>query len=246
MAPEPQAPRRLEEVLGYQFQRTELLEEALTHASSAAGHNERLEHLGDAVINLVAAEMLYARHPDAREGQLTQWKSLLVSRETLARVGERLGLAPYLRVGGGLDGTALPRSLLGNAIESLLGAVYLDAGGGLDAEGGGLAACARIAARWLEPEFNALPERHARAHAKMLLQDWAQAERGAPPSYPVIDAYEHPDTHAFRICAEVAGRRFAGVWAPSKKEAERLAAWEAVMVLREEGERIGDHGGEGS
>jgi ribonuclease-3 len=242
MAQESQAPRRLEEVLGHRFRRAELLEEALTHASSAAGHNERLEHLGDAVLNLVAAEMLFLRHPDAREGLLTQWKSLLVARETLARVGERLGLAPYLRVGGGLDGEALPRSLLGNAVESLLGAVYLDAGGGLDPRGGGLAACAQLAARWLEPELAALPDRHARAHAKMLLQDWAQAQGGPPPIYVVTDAHEHPDAHAFRVCAECAGRRFAGAWASTKREAERLAAWEAVLTLRAEGARIGGDG----
>jgi len=242
MAQDSQAQRRLEEVLGHQFRRAELLEEALTHASSAESHNERLEHLGDAVINLVAAEMLFIRHPDAREGLLTQWKSLLVARETLARVGERLELAPYLRVGGGLDGSALPRSLLGNAVESLLGAVYLDAGGGLDPNSGGLAACARLAARWLEPELAALPNRHARAHAKMLLQDWAQAERGAPPGYVVTESHEHLDTRSFHVCAEVAGRRFAGAWAPSKREAERLAAWEAVLVLRAEGEMLGEDG----
>ena len=244
MAQDPQAPRRLEEILGHRFRRAELLREAVTHASSAGIHNERLEHLGDAVLNLVAAEMLFRRFPKAREGLLTQWKSLLVARATLARVGERLGLAPHLLVGGGLEGGTLPRSLLGNAVESLLGAVYLDAGGGLDAESGGLAACARLAARWLEPELAALPERHVRAHAKMLLQTWAQAERGTPPSYSVTDTHEHPDARAFRVCAEVAGRRFAGAWAPSKREAERLAAWEALMSLRAEGERIGGDGSE--
>lgn len=242
MAQDPQARRRLEEILGHRFRRAELLQEALTHASSAESHNERLEHLGDAVLNLVAAEMLFLRHPDAREGLLTQWKSLLVARETLARVGERLGLAPYLIVGGGLDGASLPRSLLGNAVESLIGAVYLDAGGGLDPAGSGLAACSRLVARWLEPELAALPDRHARAHAKMLLQSWAQAQRGAPPSYLVTATHDHPETRAFRVCAEVAGRRFGGAWAPSKREAERLAAWEAVLALRGEGERIGDDG----
>lgn len=242
MAPDPQPARRLEEVLGRAFRRAELLEEALTHASSAESHNERLEHLGDAVLSLVAAEILYRRFPRAREGVLTQWKSLLVSRESLARVGERLGLERFLRVGGGLDPSALPRSLLGNAVESLIGAVYLDAGGGLEPGGGGLAACAAIAAEWFEPELDGLPARHARAHAKMLLQDWAQARHGAPPSYALTGAHDHPDARAFRVSAEVAGRRFAGAWAASKHEAERLAAWEAILALREEGEEIGGDG----
>lgn len=243
MAPEPQPARRLEEVLGHRFRRAELLEQALTHASSAAGHNERLEHLGDAVLGLIAAEMLFARFPEAREGLLTKWKSLLVSREALTRVGERLGLAAHLRVGGGLDSAALPRSLLGNAVESLIGAVYLDAGGGLDSAGGGMAACAAIAARWFEPELAALPARHARAHAKSLLQEWAQARHGAAPTYLVTDVHEHPEARAFRVCAELGGRRFAGAWAASKREAERLAAWEALLELRAAGEKIGADGG---
>jgi ribonuclease-3 len=243
MAPDPQPARRLEEVLGHRFRRAELLEEALTHASSSGSHNERLEHLGDAVLNLVAAEMLYLRFPGAREGLLTQWKSLLVARAALARVGARLGLAEHLRVGGGLDGGALPRSLLGNAVESLIGAVYLDAGGGLAPGGGGLAACAAIAARWFAPELEALPARHARAHAKSLLQEWAQARGDAAPGYAVTAVHEHPDARAFRVCAEVGGRRFAGAWAASKREAERLAAWEAVLALRAEGEEIGGDGG---
>ncbi len=237
MTPAPHPLRRLEETLGHRFRRPELLEEALTHASVAVDHNERLEHLGDAVLNLIAAEMLFARHPEAREGALTQAKSLLVSRDNLARLGERLGLAEWLRVGGGLgrDG-ALPRSLLGNAVESLVGAVYLDAGGG---EGGGFAASRRLVTAWLQPELEGLPQRHARAHAKMLLQDWAQARGLPPPAYAVTEVHEHPDTRAFRVIAAVGGRSFPGAWAASKHEAERLAAWEAVLLLRAAGEEVG-------
>lgn len=243
MASAPNSLRRLEEILGHRFGRPELLEEALTHSSSAEGHNERLEHLGDAVLNLVAAEMLFTRFPAAREGVLTQAKSLLVARETLARVGERLDLGAWLRVGGGLDpARALPRSLLGNAVESLAGAIYLDCGGVHGPEGGGLAVCARVATDWLAPELEELPRRHARAHAKMILQDWSQARGGAPPEYAVTATHEHPDTRAFCVRATLAGRQFAPAWAASKREAERLAAWEAVLELRAAGEAIGADG----
>jgi ribonuclease-3 len=228
--------RRLEEALGYRFRAPELLEEALTHASSAEGHNERLEHLGDAVLNLVATEMLFARRPRAREGALTQAKSLLVSREHLARVGERLGLRQRLRGGGGLPrGRELPRSLLGNAVESLVGAIYLDAGGA----DGGLAPCRAVIVTWLAPDLEDLPRRHARAHAKMLLQDWAQARGLPPPAYRVGATHEHPDTRSFRVTAEVGGRAFPGAWAASKREAARRAAEEAVLALRAEGEELG-------
>lgn len=231
--------RRLEDLLGHRFRAPALLQEALTHASSTEGHNERLEHLGDAVLNLVATEMLFARRPGAREGVLTQAKSLLVSRENLARVGARLGLEAWLRVGGGVGSAGvLPRSLLGNAVESLIGAVWLDAEG---AGASGYATCRAVATRWLEPDLADLPLRHARAHAKMLLQDWAQAHGHPPPEYRVSGAHEHPLTRSFRIVARAAGREFPPAWAASKREAERLAAWEAVQVLRAEGEEIGGH-----
>jgi ribonuclease-3 len=230
---------RLEDLLGHRFRAPALLQEALTHASSTEGHNERLEHLGDAVLNLVVTELLFARQPRAREGALTQAKSLLVSREHLARVGERLGLEHWLRVGGGVGRAgALPRSLLGNAVESLIGAVWLDAE---SAGASGYAACRALAARWLEPDLADLPQRHARAHAKMLLQDWAQAHGHPPPAYEVCGAHEHPDARAFCVRATAAGREFPAAWAASKREAERLAAWEAILILRAAGEPVGSH-----
>ena len=237
MAADPAPTRRLEELLGHRFRDPRLLEEALTHASRDEEHNERLEFLGDAVLDLVAAEMLYTRHPDAREGRLTQWKSLLVSRATLGRVGERLDLGRWLRLGAGLgDRRTLPRSLPGNTVEALIGAIYLDTGGG----GEGLRACAAIAERLLAPELHGLPARHERAHAKMLLQEWAQRARGAPPEYRLTATFEDPETRSFRMCAHVAGRDFPPAWGTSKREAERRAAWEAVLVLRAEGERLGE------
>lgn len=229
--------RRLEALLGHGFRDPGLLREALTHASRAEGHNERLEFLGDAVLDLVVAESLYRRFAGAREGRLTQWKSLLVSRETLARVGERLGLAAFLQVGSGLDRQrSLPRSLAGNAVEALLGALYLDLGG---ARGGALETCRRVAEEWLAPEMADLPRRADRAHAKTLLQDWAQARVGAIPRYELVEVHEHPETRSFRVRARVGARDFPPAWGTSKRQAERRAAWEAVLVLRSEGETLG-------
>ena len=119
--------RKLEACLGYSFHAPRLLWEALTHASTQEVHNERLEFLGDAVLNLVVSQTIFARFPEAREGRLTELKAFLVARNTLEEVAQRLGLAGEIRTGGGLENRgSLPRSLLGNALEAILGAIFLD------------------------------------------------------------------------------------------------------------------------
>ncbi|RMH04703.1 MAG: ribonuclease III [Planctomycetota bacterium] len=224
-------PERLDGRLGHRFRDRELLARALTHASARDAHNERLEFLGDAVLDLVVAEALYFALPGKREGELTELKALLVSRDTLERVGRRLGLEEWIETGRGLAGRgSLPRSVLGNAVEALLGAVYLD----LEPPGR-LAGAARVAWSWLLPEMPRLARELVRSRAKPKLQAWAQRERGCLPAYPLLDSFHHPETHAFLVAAEVAGRRFPAAWGSSKKDAERFAAWEALMVLEREG-----------
>ncbi len=223
--------RRLEDRLGYRFRDRELLARALTHASARDGHNERLEFLGDAVLNLVVAEALFRTLPDRREGGLTQLKALLVSRDTLERAGVRLGLADFIVTGGSLaERGSIPKSVLGNALEALIGAIYLDA-----PEQERLGRSGALALRWLQPEMTRLEGEHARARAKSKLQAWAQRQHGCLPQYHQVDRYDHPEAHAFAVSADVAGRRFPAAWACTKKEAERLAAWEALLVLQGEG-----------
>ena len=223
--------RHLEDVLGYHFRDRELLERAVTHASLQEDHNERLEFLGDAVLDLVISGFLFGEYPEEREGRLTEWKSLLVSRATLARAGERLGLDRWMRYGGNLKGRqSLPRSLFGNTVEALLGAVYRDC-----PEEEVLATCRRIVLAMLRHELLALPENYARMQAKQTLQNWAQTKKGTVPRYSLIDFYEHPETQSFQVVAEVGNRGFPPAWGASKKEAERRAAWEAVLILRSEG-----------
>ncbi|KAA3609582.1 MAG: ribonuclease III [Planctomycetota bacterium] len=224
-------PSELEKRLGYPFQDPNLLEEALTHASCQDDpHNERLEFLGDAVLNLVVAEELFRRFPHSREGRLTELKSRIVARQTLAEVGIRLGLEPFLRTGGSLEGRpSLPRSLVGNAVEALLGAIYLDAAQR------GMNQAGRAVLRWLAPELDAVSEERRWANAKQNLQSYAQKQCGGLPKYQVKSTYEHPDATSFMVEAEVAGRCFPAAWGSSKKEAERWAAWEALLVLASEG-----------
>ena len=231
MAGIPLALRHLEDLIGYRFRDRSLLELALTHASIDEDHNERLEFLGDAVLDLVVSALLFAEYPQEREGRLTEWKALLVSRATLSRLGERLGLDRWISSGGNLDKRfSLPRSVYGNAIEALLGAVYLDC----PAETV-IVTCRTIAVRWLHHDLAALPENHARMQAKQTLQNWAQTVRGSIPVFHLTDFHEHPETQAFQVSAEVGNRSFPAAWGASKKEAERRAAWEAILILRAEG-----------
>lgn len=235
MAGIPLALRHLEDLIGYRFRDRSLLELALTHASIEEEHNERLEFLGDAVLDLVVSALLFETYPDAREGRLTEWKSLLVSRATLSRLGERLGLDRWIRSGGNLEKRhSLPRSVYGNAVEALLGAVYQDC-----PSESVIPVCRTMVAHWLHHDLAALPENHARMQAKQTLQNWAQTERGSIPVFHLTDFHEHPETQAFQVSAEVGHRSFPPAWGASKKEAERRAAWEAVLELRAEGSLAG-------
>ncbi len=231
MAGIPLALRHLEDLIGYDFRDRSLLERALTHASVDEQHNERLEFLGDAVLDLIVSALLFSEYPEEREGRLTEWKALLVSRATLSRLGERLGLDRWIRSGGNLQGRrSLPRSVYGNTVEALLGAVYLDC-----APECVLAVCRTMVVHWLHHELAALPENHARMQAKQTLQNWAQTKRGSVPVFRLTDFHEHPETQAFQVSAEVGNRAFPPAWGASKKEAERRAAWEAILELRAEG-----------
>ena len=222
---------RLEDLLGYEFGDQRVLHAALTHASHPEEHNERLEFLGDAVLNLIAAEELYRRFPDEREGRLTQIKSRLVARRTLERVARRLGVQDFLRTGASLElRRSLPRSVLGNALEAILGAVYLDAG-----PEEGFQVARKLALRWLEPEFSASMREGQPATAKQILQLHAQREHHPLPIYRFVDRFEHPETAAFKVEVEVGGRRFPSAWGTTKKQAEGWAAWEAILQLRGEG-----------
>ena len=137
-----------EAALQYRFQNRELLRNCLTHASSAnhrLASNERLEFLGDAVLGTVICEMLYVRFPEAPEGELTRIKSIVVSRNTCAKVSEAMGLQKFLLMGKGLSlHDRVPLSITAAVFEALIAGVYLD---------GGLAAAQELLERALGPEI---------------------------------------------------------------------------------------------
>lgn len=217
----------LEKQIKYRFKKKALLETALTHPSfryeDAATEldNQRLEFLGDAVLGLLAADMLTECNPDANEGELTQLKSAITSGAALATAAREMGLGDHLRLGRGeaASGGADRDSNLEDALEALLGAVWLD---------GGLKAARKFFERTIFQTLeNAEP---TLKNPKGMLQEYAQKNGWPIPSYEVLEAIG-PD-HERRYCVEVTVSTYAFRGdGTSRREAEKMAAEKAVRHM---------------
>jgi ribonuclease-3 len=170
---------RLQQRLGRSFSKPELLSQALTHRSHGNPHNERLEFLGDGVLNCVIAAALFERFPRAKEGDLSRMRASLVRQESLARLAQDLGIGDMLKLGEGelkSGGFSRP-SILADALEAVFGALFLD--GGFDA--------ARDAINVLyAPSLAALDPKAVDKDSKTLLQELLQSRRIALPKYTVV------------------------------------------------------------
>jgi len=223
---------QLAERVGHAFSSRTLLEQAVTHSSFSHEHrvedNERLEFLGDAVLQLCATVLLYARFPDAPEGQLSRSRARLVNTTALAALGARLAIGPVLRLGVGEEATGgreRPRVLAG-AVEAVLGAVFEDAG---------YTAAATLVGRWMaEPlEELAREETQGWKDPRSLLQERTQSTLGATPIYDVTVQDGPPHRPRFGVAVRVGDRVLATGEGPSKREASRHAAARALLVLEE-------------
>jgi len=211
----------LERKLGYSFADRELLERALTHSSAGDGakdisHNERLEFLGDRVVNLLTAERLMELYPEEREGELTKRMHALISGETCARVAERAGLSEALRLSGGESrrGGRANATILGDACEALIAALYRDAGLDRTRE--------IFAGLWAE-EFDAA-QAYVGANPKSELQEWAAQQKLPVPAYEVVSRSGPAHAPTFEVelrVGELAPVRAEG---RSRQAAEKLAA----------------------
>jgi ribonuclease III len=208
----------LGEALGYQPRDRGLFRAALTHRSAAGPNNERLEFLGDAVLNLVVAHLLYRAFPQADEGDLSRLRARVVSREPLAELAARLGLGEVLQLGSGelKTGGFRRQSILADAFEAVCGALFLD---------GGLAAVEGLLERLLGSRIAALPDPATLKDAKTRLQEYLQARSLALPRYRVEGIEGEPHAQRFRVSCEVPelGRRAHG-GGSSRRRAEQDAA----------------------
>ena len=212
--------------LPYDFQRPELLELALTHASRDSGpNNERLEFLGDAALDLVVAEELFGQLEDQPEGELTELKAAVVSRRTLAKAARELKLGSMAKVGGGMRQRSLPKSVLANLYEAVLGAIYLD---------GGYPAARDFALLTLRPFLDNVRSRVGALNPKQNLQHLTQARWGGPPHYTLLDQRGQAHARAFLVAAKIKKQVFPSAWGRTVKEAESWAAFEALLVLEAE------------
>lgn len=216
------------EALDHQFTRIELLVEALTHPSAVRRRGiarrgyERLEFLGDRVLGLIVAELLWRRFPNEAEGELTRRHTHLVRREALAEVAQVVGLGQRLIVSAGEDAAGVREndSVLADVCEAVIAALYLD---------GGLAAARRFVEQRWEARLSALgaPPRDP----KTALQEWAQG-RGLPlPAYRTVATEGPPHRRRFTITVSVEGLAPATATGSSKRAAETAAAAAALAIL---------------
>ncbi len=198
---------------------------ALTHRSFAGRNNERLEFLGDAILNFVAGEALYERFPQAREGQLSRLRARLVKGETLALLARGFELGEYLRLGSGelKSGGYRRESILADALEALIGAIYLDAGMDVARE--------RVLA-WLSNELDSLTLVDTNKDPKTRLQEFLQSRGAELPRYEVIEIQGEPHCRTFFVQCEVAllTEQTQGQGA-SRRIAEQVAAAAALVAL---------------
>ncbi|MBV6476067.1 MAG: ribonuclease III [Rhodocyclaceae bacterium] len=166
----------IERAIGHVFDSRDLLDRALTHRSFGASHNERLEFLGDSVLNCVIAQALYEKFSEVREGDLSRLRANLVRQETLAQIAERFGLGEYLRLGEGelKSGGFRRPSILADALEALFGAVFVD---------GGFERAKQTILRLYQPFLANLDPHHSGKDAKTSLQEYLQGRRLALPQY---------------------------------------------------------------
>jgi ribonuclease III len=213
-------------ILEYRFKNAQLLDAAITHASSASNRldsNERLEFLGDAVLGLVICRRVYEMFPDRLEGQLTVIKSAVVSRKTCASISDEIGLTGLIRVGPGMEKPGrLPHSLAAGVFEAVVGAIYLD---------GGFDAAAQFVLKHMQQWLESYAQSAHQYNFKSMLQQHVQRIAGCTPTYEVLDESGPDHNKSFRVRVIIGGKTYDPSWGHSKKQAEQEAAFLALRAL---------------
>lgn len=228
----------LESVLGHEFRDSRWLLEALTHSSripertaeDSPGDNEKLEFLGDAVLELLVSEELVRKFPDWREGQLSKGRSRLVNAASLCAAAQRLGLGRHLRLSRGEEKTGgrSKSAILADAYEAVVAAIYLDAD---------LDSARRFVQRSLiDGALTAAADTLGRPDHKSALQELLQARGLSPCTYCVVEAFGPDHQKTFRVELRIAGEITTTGAGKTKKEAEQAAAVAALLQLRAQDE----------
>jgi ribonuclease-3 len=215
--------------IGHAFRDARLLDLALTHRSAAAAHNERLEFLGDAVLGMVAAEVLYGRYPAADEGTLSKLRARLVRRDTLEVVARGIDLGRHLQLGSGetRSGGHQRGSILANALEAVIGAVFLD---------GGMAPARELILRLLSGHLAGLAIDEDLRDPKTRLQEFLQGRGHALPVYSVEQVSGSAHDQLFEVVCRLDG---LGLSVRGQGSSRRLAEQQAAEQALREADRHG-------
>ena len=221
-----------EKKLGLKFKNKDLLVQAFVHRSYLnenpdfyLSHNERLEFLGDAVLELVVTEYLYGQYPDKSEGKLTNWRAALVNSKILARVAKESGFNDFLLLSRG-ESKELGKArkyILANTFEAVIGALYLDAG---------FEVCRDLIKKYLIKELPVIIEKRLYKDAKSHFQEESQEKVGITPSYKVLEEWGPDHAKQFVIGVFLGGELIAKGEGSSKQEAEEEAAQEALEAKK--------------
>ncbi len=220
------AERWLYKTLQYRFDDSDLLQQALTHRSAAGSNNERLEFLGDAVLDFVVSEAVFHARPDATEGDLSKLRSSLVKDATLATIARELGLGEHLVLGSGEKKTGGHRreSILADALEAIFGAAYLDSG---------FDAARRIIEHVYAARLQALPDVADLRDPKTRLQEWLQGRKKPLPVYELVAVTGKAHQQKFEVTCSV--KDVANVThgtSTTRRKAEQKAAAEMLSLLQ--------------
>jgi ribonuclease III len=232
----PEALSGLQERLGYTFSNQTLLCQALTHRSTppdsdsnlgrqSIWHNERMEFLGDAVLDLVVSTILFRHYPDSAEGALSHWRSSLVNTRSLSKLAESIQLGSCLMMGRGeaLSGGRKKVSILGNCFEAILGALFLD---------GGLEPVEKFLTPLIALQVEGLQEANQHKDYKSLLQEKLQSVGRSLPLYQVTSIIGPPHERIFEVSCLLENDQVAGIGSGnSKRFAEQSAAREVIEKL---------------
>lgn len=218
---------RLERALGYSFVDKARLKQALTHRSFSSTHNERIEFVGDGILNALIARALFLNFPRHSEGELSRMRAALVCQEGLALVANQLNLGEYLWLGEGelKSGGHKRASILSDALEAILGAIWLD---------GGFAAVEKVVEGLFAERLASIDPSAGTKDAKTALQEWLQARKFTLPAYTVLRQEGDSPDQIFEVsCAVADGAIITRAEGASRRAAEQLAAAEALVLLAE-------------
>lgn len=216
---------RLQKKIDYQFADLGLLKQALTHRSAAKIHNERLEFLGDGILNLTIAEALYHQFPKCNEGELSRMRATLVREPTLAELARQFELGEYMALGSGelKSGGFRRESILADAVEAIIGAMSLDSN---------LPAAMQVVRQWYQPLLVQIKPGENQKDPKTRLQEYLQGKRLPLPTYDVTDIKGEAHCQTFTVECKVSNfdRTFTASGA-SRRKAEQAAAEKILKEL---------------